>query len=274
MTARRDLLLFDADGEPFEPSSSVLDVPTRIGLDASLLVWDDDHMRKVRPRFRAFEQFLSLERAEPEAILEYARHYGPLQLCKRHNLPVYHSLHTHRFAESFQQTCRIRRNNGDEYAEPLSAWRKLARTASTTLRIITRLRDDQLGSQTDWNIISSGPVKPVFVIPGGRTVGVQRLILSWTLRAWLDAGVRVSFRWRGESSVPYLTGGLLGFIALELVAVYANQRHGINVCSICFRPYPVIGRRPKVGTAHLCGSDRCKAENNRLNQQRSRSKRL
>jgi hypothetical protein len=275
MTRSNDILPGDADGKIFTTSAKSFIVPARVELSDDYLLWghtdpEVEKTKKVQAGLGAFKAFLKL--TDAQRVLLFAQRYGPLRLCGNHGLPLTHALTLHYQPGRSKRVCRPM-VIGTGYAEPLSAWYRISQQANAINRIIRALSDGKRGDEEHWRLLRHSPVRPVFLFPVPQTVSGQRVQLLSYLNAWLDvAGVTVRFRRvpKGSEFEPILSGGLFGFIGLELVALLCEQRHGIDICSICFQPYSVITRKSAEGKLHLCGEQRCKQQANRLAKVRER----
>jgi hypothetical protein len=65
-------------------------VPDRVELEGDYLWWRDTGVRTVKRSPELWAQFLMLESAPPERILQYARRWGVLRLCESDALPHVH----------------------------------------------------------------------------------------------------------------------------------------------------------------------------------------
>jgi len=116
------------------------------------------------------EDFLKLESASDEAILAYARRWGPMWLCPLHNLPWQHDPDCSPSASDWQsEEDEVELTDEDYdrlspeeltaatyhawYDELLSGWRDLSRQARATIRLARRLHDGRAGDQADWDAL-------------------------------------------------------------------------------------------------------------------------
>src|SRR5262249_56850653 len=114
----------------------------------------------LRPTHHRLEEFVALASAQPEQALRFARRWGVLHLCARHQQPAGHAS---------PNACPIGRRSrpgweGSRWAEPVEAWRRWARRIQALLRISARLADgapDELPSQEgrgDWVVLLADDV--------------------------------------------------------------------------------------------------------------------
>jgi hypothetical protein len=133
------------------------------------------------------EDFLKLESASDEAILAYARRWGPLWLCPAHSLPWQHDPACEPSVSDWQPKedeidladekndllspeeevveltdedyARLSLEEPSEdnsktwYDELLSGWREVSRQARATVRLARRLHDGRAGDQADWDAL-------------------------------------------------------------------------------------------------------------------------
>jgi hypothetical protein len=186
------------------------------------------------------DEFLRLCHAGDEAILEYARTWGVLELC-RHNLP---SCHEYSLSEHLrlpapllakQQSGRTGPADDPRQCpplgrEPLATWRFFSGQAKALLTIAADLHRIGLGEREDWAKLLRDGVTPV------QTPGAQRLCLGDVIEDWLKMG-------RIKPAIDDLTGGLswtsadlFGELAVQ-VALAAKSRDGQAFCIVCGKAY-------------------------------------
>jgi hypothetical protein len=120
----------------------------------------------VRPGPGMLEDFVKLADARDQAILKYARKWGPLWACG-HRCYWQHN----RFG------CRPVESSDDQYYtrwEPLDYWRDFAKEARATLRIAHKLNSGQPGDPEDWRAIP------------GRYDRMDGLIFRWDELQWIS----------------------------------------------------------------------------------------
>lgn len=121
------------------------------------------------PRVQAepglLDGFLRLETAADDAILAYARRWGPLWLCEAHDLPYRHNpqCQTYRDAippteEELEFASRPDQKNKfhfatSVFAEAVAGWRALSTQMRATLRIARRLHDGLTADDADWDAL-------------------------------------------------------------------------------------------------------------------------
>lgn len=281
MISRHDVSLpLHASGNPIEVPPLTLRIPRQIERDGEYIVWSrGDTPRSERPAIaslRAFQDFLRLEDADDDAVVAFAKLYGPLELCDAHDLPVSHALQLARLKGRAQATCDVW-SRGSREREHIEAWRPLVRTASSIARILGRLQLGKTTEPADWNFLKrESPIRPIYVQSTSTKERQSHVVLQF-LNSWLAiANTRLTFHRivvNNEGRVePVISGGLFGFIGLELMALLAEQRHAWAICSFCFMPY-APKKRPRPGESRNCQSTAClRFANNQA--QRRRQQRL
>ena len=89
--------------------------------------------------------FANLANASNKALLEFARKWGVLGVCRRHNRSVFHQV----------PACLPRRVRG-EFVEPIVYWRNRARHIRAILNIKACLKRGELGGRSDWKTVWLG----------------------------------------------------------------------------------------------------------------------
>jgi hypothetical protein len=197
-------------------------VPT-IKLVGPCLRWsfggDDDWV--VISAAGALDGFVRLGDAPGEEILQYARRWGVLQLC-RHLKPCTH-------APAICTPAGV---------EPLTTWQQYASEAQNILNRATELHRDppRTGRQRvkAWGHIFGRVTEWLHMATG-------RLVLdstgSWT-------------KWPAGMRLGVAADGLFGVLALQL-ALAVLRADGLYACSGCRLPYAPT-TRPALGKRHFC----------------------
>ncbi len=190
------------------------------------------------------EDFLSLSEGKPEYILDFARKWGMLGLCK-HGLPASHDL----------PTISIEEFNKQEICHPvgrelLEDWREYARLLRALIRIATRLRKRESGSTEDWAI--AGQQEESLQ----SDLQKQQILLSNVFsRLLYVSDIRPFIKWESFSNsvaVPFgysPKSGLFGALALQALFIVTNK--SMVACAECgdiFEPE----RRPREGEQSYC----------------------
>ena len=136
-------------------------LPQQLALDPSQhrLRWrfDYDSIPAAKPDKLMFDDFLALADGDANAILAYARRYGPLDICE-HNLP-----RSHNEKNYYQSLWRIQKTVGEGHCqplhddddpewfwEPIAEWRRYARQALAIVRMAElTLRGHVVGHATN-----------------------------------------------------------------------------------------------------------------------------
>ncbi len=262
----------------------------RVELQGPWLTWDAHPApnQVARPESRLLTEFVNLVEARDLVILEFARRWGPLQLCK-HGLPwQVHSLHRH---------CGVEEVPGRPGwgRELLDYWCMHATGAMATLRVARKLQAGQLGEADDWRRIPGqgtrryGAVTPRRDGPWledadgslerdprerarrarlddgrrqrsswGETLQDQHRSLRNAMDGWVvRAGVRPFFEWddleaeRSRPSIRLGGWGLLGAVAVQLLFA-VSQTRGLVICAGCARAYVPAERRPRADQRNYC----------------------
>lgn len=197
-----------------------LSVPKHIDLAGNNLYWYDDplddYKRDSARDPGALNAFVRIK--APDDILQFARRYGPLGLC-RHGCPPMHRV-----------------KNGEHKwcppcgSEPVKRWLDYASLASSYLNLAAVVKVDT----------------------GKRMRGLRQLFLQDGVNEWLgDAGIRLELNWSDNEPRLTLTGGgVFGALGIQLLlAITANN---LAVCSGCGIPYLREGRKPQAGRHNFC----------------------
>jgi hypothetical protein len=138
-------------------------VPTTIRVDAighrlpiATLVWTSEPaLVEVHAGPGMLEDFLKLENAKDEAILGYARRWGPLWLCA-HVLPFAHE-------DRCWVVHQVEERDGDPsrplvwWQEELAGWRTVSHEAGAVVRVARQLHNGQFGRRDDWESMTYLP---------------------------------------------------------------------------------------------------------------------
>jgi hypothetical protein len=197
-----------------------------------------------------FEAFCGMADAPGRRILEFARKYGVLKICK-HGLPSSHN-----------PGCNL--NWYDRPWEPLATWRAFSREAIALTRVADLVLEKKVGRPKDWLIVygRSGREAPWWE----QHVDVERIIIARVVNEWLTiGGVGPAVVWHHSDERPSIRFGgpsLFGALALQL-ALAVGQSRGLAICTHCGTKYPPAKRRPKTGQRHFCPECREKGVPNR-----------
>jgi hypothetical protein len=144
-------------------SGDIWRVPSTIRIDVvgrrdptPVLRWSGEPpFREVHAGPGLLEDFLKLERAKDDAILRYARRWGPLWLCD-HDLPFGHADGCST-AHSVQHRDGDPRQRIDWWQEDLAGWRAVSREAGVVVRLARQLHNGQLGPRDSWDSLAYLP---------------------------------------------------------------------------------------------------------------------
>lgn len=250
----------------------------------------DGHGRQAiaEPGPRMLTEFLRLgqESSPSERVVEYARRWGTLHICK-HGLPASHTRNPEEWCEAWSFPDELEPEA--EFWEPVGVWRHFARQARGYLAIADRLHGGQIGRQEDWQIVhewrhwpngrgsgkglwafSDRPTNPsqtidlgtgklkdphqAYTVPWWRqTVDEDwSMVVEGVEETWLSYGdVRPSLSLSdGTPRIRLGGGGLFGALAVQLM-MNVCRTAGIALCSECGIAY-LPKRRPRVGNRHYC----------------------
>lgn len=229
----RDATLIETESGP------ALTVPTppreRVYVDASGFLYYPQLLDGQGPSEEVdtdvfLKRFSQLSDAEPEAILDYARRFGLLQVCDEHGLPFQHP-----------PVGRKRERCWPAELEPLSMWREWSRRFRAVLAIRAQLSNGEPGRADDWRALG-------YSVPDDRSVGEARRRLARSVDSWLRwADNRTVFTWDPESDTPTIEVGCHGLfqcLTWELALTVARL-DGLTVCEGCGEPYTRDGKDVK-----------------------------
>jgi hypothetical protein len=226
------------------PAGSIW-APDSIELTEDRLTWATvKGYREVRPGIRLLTEFLALNDAKPDEILNYARRWGVLSICE-HNLPSSHAA-----------DCRaLGWHDGGRLWEPLAVWRRFARDGRALLNVASQLNAGKPGAAEDWGAIFVDQTTPGPAPWWQQSVEADALMLTQVLNEWLGLGNVRPYVGRSRRSglIIHLGGGssgLFGVLAVQLVMAAAASE-GFAMCSACGGPY-LPRRRPAAGRRRYC----------------------
>lgn len=236
-------------------------VPVDIWLDGGRLYWPvkTNMYRFVRPTNETFSQFIDLANATDPEVLEYAKRWGMLFLCKQHLTPAGHNLD----CEPLQGRGR---SEIHEEGEPVKAWKLWAQQARSILYISQKLDDNLLGKSEDWQILYGtgygyGPLRLPWHYPDYqerysekkeiKKRNAEKTDIAHLINEWLAAsGVRPNMEWQSRIPLITLSGyGLFGALAVHLLEL--SGRYVLAGCSECHKFYHPT-RRPKATQRRYC----------------------
>jgi hypothetical protein len=222
-------------------------------------------------------EFLNLADGKDADVLEYAKRWGVLYMCKEHSLPNCHTYCTpyqcevteeeeRMFQRMLDQDGPIVQPVVDKYrplGEPVTEWRRWSRIARTILDIREKLSEGKIGSDDQWR----GLAKDRWLDPhpenhlldraaaarNGRETAIayEKYMIANSISLWLKIGdVHPRMTWDGVQPEFTLTGsgrfnrlhpaklvGVEMFGALAVQLLENAGRYVITCCSGCLRFY-------------------------------------
>jgi len=229
--------------------------------------------RTVPARVNLLEDFIQLADHKSDVIEAFARRYGVLLLCERHNLPATHLMLDpgdaveQKVSESvsyvgpsarhgFRDGCPLRQTGDGRWWEPIREWRRLSREARAVLFVGSALHEGRDGNLDDWKVLLDDDQLDPDRIPA--SLEARWWVVCEHINDWLTWG-RVQLRVaRGAEGPDVTIGGNSLFAALALELMGTVGRRGLATCYACGRPY-FISRRPPAGRRNFCGDCGAKA---------------
>jgi len=243
-------------------------VPKSLALRLGRLCYSGEGQIKSLDPKLLLDRFVSLGRpgSRDEEILEFAKRYGPLYLCKAHGMVSYHKPLLMSFSalgpppifgvdEPFKyEWCwpTVECQNPRTLSESLEKWRALATRANNLLRVATAVRRTGEAPRALWEELDG------FTGSFAQRDGASWAYLDepWSrlaanLEYWIVAAdVCVQVGTENQDLVALLgsnpfTYSSFGLIAIQLLLA-ATRSEGLASCSGCGAPY-ICGRPPLVG---------------------------
>ncbi len=222
--------------------------PAEVDLEGGRLRWHGGLVDPVDPKANLLAQFIGLKAAPASRILQFAKSWGPLYLCK-HDLPS-----THNRGAFNPRPCHPRGWSATAFRpiswEPIKAWRTFASRAEALLNIAAHIQLGKVAPIEEWEASGEDLGQRTWF----NSLPASRWALASAINQWLDLGnVRPHVEWQPLHRHPTVTEGgsslLFGALAVQLMlaAVKANWA----VCSWCKAKY-LPERRPKAGQYNYC----------------------
>ena len=202
--------------------------------------------RKIKASVGLLTEFVQLDEAPAERILEYARRHGRLGLCK-------HGDPSHRLRpEGCGADVCTSGTGKTAVREALQWWRNLAGHARALLNVAAQLSKGRVDD------ISLGRLNPQLFFSASRLKVARRhpeSFVAYGMELWLrvfQVGPRVSYSPRRKRFEIRIGGHppLLGALALQLMLTITRSA-GIAICSSCGKPFPP-SRRPNSNRNAYC----------------------
>jgi hypothetical protein len=253
-------------GRPMVSSQIALPILLKVR-DQRLVFSVERRLARIQPE-ELLDRFIALSGRFTSStdVLSFARRYGPLYLCDHHGIAAYHKpLFMSRAPlgpspifgvdEPFKYSwCgpRLDSRKPETLSEPIEAWFRLARRASSLLQAANAVRLHGDAPPELWEQVDG------FVGSFGQKFGAlwQYLDdsshrLAANLEAWLvTADVHLRVAVQGESLTASLGSGPLTASSLALIAIQLllaiMRSEGLSSCSGCATPY-VSNRPPLAG---------------------------
>jgi transposase-like protein len=261
------LILNFADGRLARPTRSMVAKPARIDRDGDRLVWlPKGKLVEINPAepYDAVYQFMLLADANETEILAFARSYGPLWVCKRHQIAAFHAplpaiagplgptyadldeIKANAVAASY---CSPEKLKDGRYAEPLETWRQLARRAKNLLTAASKLKSGESISADEWHRLDGFSDSDFPGYWSYLTDPWWRLAenLNWWLAAAQvrpfvapnNGSLRTSFGTSPRD--PHRLPSVLSVIAVQII--FVCQRNRVDVtCAGCGQLFPPKGQ--------------------------------
>lgn len=259
--------LMDQDGRGlYRPlASSAVIVPTSVELENKGLRWQVVYPLRYKPTGKGLlEDFVKLGDVSAEAIRDYARRWGVLEICK-HGYPRSHNSATWPRSWALPASCEPlefhygQTKSGGHYEkgwEPIERWWHFAQQARAILNIAAKLNSQSTHVSEGWTLLYQEyeeefhkPLRPE------NSEDIRRL-LSFAVNDWLQlGGVRPQFVWK-EPAPKLEVGGptLFGHLAVQL-ALVVSRTEAMVFCSRCGIPY-LPSRQPNRNRRNFC--DTCR----------------
>lgn len=186
------------------------------------------------------DEFLRLRDASDQAILDYARTWGVLELCA-HNLPARHEFAIHRALRlpsplaarssphvpnpaNLRACLPMRR-------EPLSTWRSFSAQCKALLSIAGDLQRSRAGREVDWNNLLRPGIHP------GPSVAAEKLCLRDAVDGWLQLGYIKPTVDDVSGALTWTGADLFGELAVQ-VALAVNALDGPSLLHCLWQTVP------------------------------------
>jgi hypothetical protein len=247
-------------------------VPDNIRLEGSRLLWsfEPKKVHQINPNRTSLRDdfligFSRLGDASDGGILEYARQWGILGICK-HGRPVGHLSTLLQYINTTREICCEPPKQGRWSYDPLEKWRDYAEQVQAVLRLARQCWDEKLapidwtktqhstvdkpGSKADWekairewridNPDINGSAQ--WAHAGVEKVRAGRSVLSMIINQWLKVNnIRPQFGWyENQPSIalaaPTAYNTLLPMLAVQMMLEVSNSID-LALCSGCSKPF-------------------------------------
>jgi hypothetical protein len=235
-------------------------------------------IRLVGPGRDMLAKFVKLAEAPPEAILNYARTWGMLGVCERHNLPSAHNpppFIVRPLAVGVSSDwCQPQWSNDEGFRESVETWQGFSRLMRALLNIASDLHLNRQTCRGDWHsAFTESPGHLVLLLneleienwrfareypdmwkePSETQWQVVERIVNLMLE-W--GNVRPIFQvTKGTPSIKLGSEGLFGALVVQLMFAISRM-DGFAICTACGEPYPPK-RRPRIDQRNYCSRPQC-----------------
>ena len=244
-------------------TGDLLFVPQKIWVEGGNLVSDLNFgfRKKPRPGAGMVDSFVRLHESPDAAIVQFARRWGTLNLCK-HGLPFFHRITNDVFPDGPlsppNRECPVLKKSTSVWAEPLSVWRKLSAVAHAILSIGAELNQNRIGGGNDWAIANIEYLHGADPGLTGKPSDLARARdrLGSLVEDWIGiGGIAPQFKWsvdrqQWEIALGSQYGTPFGAIGLALIMA-VSEKDGLAICSACHKSY-IPPRRPDPTRRNYC----------------------
>jgi hypothetical protein len=209
------------------------------------------------------DEFIELGEGTNRQILDFARTWGVLELC-RHHLPYRHGERPAYVRLPIPAaSLRSRAPCEPLGIEPLEVWRFYSRQAKTLLRIAANLERGMAGDAADWSVVLRDRVVP--------SEGADGICWSDTVESWMQIGDVQLMIDRASRRITWRGADLFGELAVQiaLAGMNAPAQAYCTICGKAYAPKKQITR----GGVHYCPSPRCQKLATALRAKRYRESR-
>ena len=266
------------------------EAPEDIRLENGRLRWQPiERTHVVRPTTKILTGFLDLASGSDTDILNYARRWGVLSLCREHSVPSSHAVGCVPYECKLVGGTTLPDDFNRPMGEPVSEWRRWSRIVRVILNLRAQLEVKRVGSDEQWQALIEDRwlLDPEDWMRDRAKARSNRVELAWERQSvanfmstlMVTGNVRPKMTWNGPLPEFTLSGagqeywlrsglpvGVELFGALAVQILENGGRYVITGCTGCGRFYDATPtgkrgskRRPKVGYGRFCKE--CKANN-------------
>jgi hypothetical protein len=249
-------------------------VPDIIAIEDEMLCWEPQSNagRWVEPTSELLGQFLQIHQFERwdqwhDAVLRFARTWGPLHLCHDHGQPVWHRQDQWglQVGEAILPVCRPLVLADGRVAEPLWRWLSFSYLARDVVhaRTLVRPSKSKPKSERDHRIRNMLMAKPD---RGHLVAHVHRLIED-------GMGFAVRPEWTSSDDVPVWRAEVRTLAAALGVALWNTLRGspGVAICANCLSLFETRQRNQRYCDKSACQTERKRVEKVQLRARKAAS---